>query len=208
MIEYIVAVFFLVITPGPGVLTTAGVGAAYGFRSGLGYMFGIIFGGQAVMGLVASGLAAAVLATPFVREVLLALSAGYLLYLALKIGVSGSNIAFIEGKSPRFRDGFLLAIVNPKGYAVGTTLFSGFPFWPESIAVENTLKIAVLFAIAVPVHLVWLYAGVSLKRLALGAGATRAINIGMAIAMVAVVVLAVLSQFIGTGGRVLYGVGG
>ncbi|MEM9030705.1 MAG: LysE family transporter [Pseudomonadota bacterium] len=194
MIEFVAAVFFLLITPGPGVLTTAGVGAAYGMQQGLRYAAGIVLGAQLLMVLVASGLAAMIFALPYVREVLVAASASYLLYLALKIAVSGSRIAFIEGTSPRFVDGFVLSIINPKGYAVGTALFSGFPFWPESIVIENAIKVAVLFAIAVPVHLVWLAAGATLKRLALGARITRAINIGMAIAMVVVVALAVLSQ--------------
>jgi hypothetical protein len=39
----------------------------------------------------------------------------------------------------------------------------------------------------------WLYAGATLKRLALSAGISRAINIAMAVAMVAVVALAALS---------------
>jgi hypothetical protein len=40
--------------------------------------------------------------------------------------------------------------------------------------------------------MLWLYAGDSLKRLALSAGATRAINMGMAAAMLAVVALALM----------------
>ena len=35
MLTFAAAVFFLIVTPGPGVLSAAGVGAAYGFRSGL-----------------------------------------------------------------------------------------------------------------------------------------------------------------------------
>ena len=36
MLTFAAAVFLLIVTPGPGVLSTAGVGAAYGFRAGLG----------------------------------------------------------------------------------------------------------------------------------------------------------------------------
>jgi hypothetical protein len=60
MTAYITAIIFLVITPGPGVLTTAGVGSAYGFQAGLAYMFGIIFGSLIAMSAVGSGLAAIV----------------------------------------------------------------------------------------------------------------------------------------------------
>lgn len=194
MLDFALAVFFLLITPGPGVLTTAGVAAAYGFRSGLKYVAGIVLGAQTVMIIVASGLWAMVATVPYVRETLVIASASYLLYLALKIAVSGSNIAFIEGQSPTFFDGYVLSLINPKAYAVGTVLFSGFPFWPDNIMVENGFKLAIQLAIAIPIHLIWLYAGAALKSLALSAGLTRAINYAMALAMVAVVVMAVASQ--------------
>jgi len=194
MLTFAAAVFFLVITPGPGVLTTAGVGAGYGFRAGLAYVAGIIVGVQCVMLLVASGIAATVLAIPYVREALLAASAAYLLYLAARIALSGRDIAFIEAsKPPKFIDGFVLSIINPKAYAVSTTLFSGFAFYPDSLVIENTLKLVIQLLIAIPIHLIWLYAGATIKQLALSAGLTRVINMALAIAMVAVVALAVLS---------------
>ena len=62
MIEFIIAVVFLLITPGPGVLTTAGIGAAYGYRAGLGFVGGLMLGGFINMMIVISGLAALVLA--------------------------------------------------------------------------------------------------------------------------------------------------
>ncbi|MEM8839697.1 MAG: LysE family translocator, partial [Pseudomonadota bacterium] len=40
MLFFAAAVFGLIITPGPGVLSTAGVGSAYGFRPGARYIAG------------------------------------------------------------------------------------------------------------------------------------------------------------------------
>jgi hypothetical protein len=77
MIEFAIAVFFLLITPGPGVLTTAGIGAAYGFRAGLGFMTGLCLGGFINMMIVISGLAAIVLAVPALRTALLFASVAY-----------------------------------------------------------------------------------------------------------------------------------
>lgn len=194
MIAFIAAVTFLIITPGPGVLTTAGVGSAYGFRAGLAYMFGIIFGSLLVMSSVASGLAAIVFSVPFVRNILLVASLGYLLYLAFRIATSGSRIAFIETDRPLgFLNGLTFSIINPKAYAVATTIFSGFAVLPENPILEPIIKIAVFGSISVPVHFVWLYAGASLKRLGLSAKAMRMINVGMASAMLAVVALALYS---------------
>lgn len=196
MIEFALAVFFLLITPGPGVLTVAGVGAGYGMRAGVGYMLGIIAGAQCVLLLVASGVWAAAASVPYLREVLLFGSTGYLFYLALRIAVAGSNVAFIEAKkAPKFHNGVLLAVVNPKGYAVGTILFSGFHFLPAQPFLEIASKFAIQLAVALPVHVVWLYAGVTPKSLDLSPGVTRAINIGMALALVAVVGLALFAEF-------------
>ena len=62
MLEFCLAVLFLVITPGPGVLSTAGVGSGFGYRAGLAYVGGLFVGNNVVAGLVISGVAAVALA--------------------------------------------------------------------------------------------------------------------------------------------------
>ena len=47
MLSFAAAVLFLIITPGPGVLSTAGVGSGFGFRAGLGYVGGLFLGAMA-----------------------------------------------------------------------------------------------------------------------------------------------------------------
>ncbi|MGC1502568.1 MAG: LysE family translocator [Sulfitobacter sp.] len=194
MIEFALAVFFLLITPGPGVLSTAGIGAAYGYRAGLGYVGGLMLGGGVTMLLVISGLAAVVLAVPWLRLVLLLASVSYLTYLAWRIASVGARIGFTAASKPLgFRNGFLLQFINPKAYVVATTLFSGFAFLPQSPVWEVVIKLIVFNAIWVPVHLVWLAAGAKLGSLDLSQGMQRAINIAMAGAMLAVVIIALLT---------------
>ena len=41
MLTFALAVFLLIATPGPGVLSTAGVGSAFGWRPGLSYVTGL-----------------------------------------------------------------------------------------------------------------------------------------------------------------------
>ena len=41
MLEFVIAVFFLLITPGPGVLTTASIGAAFGYGAGYKFLAGL-----------------------------------------------------------------------------------------------------------------------------------------------------------------------
>lgn len=199
MIEFALAVFFLVITPGPGVMSTAGVGSGFGYRAGLAYVAGLFVGNNLVAGLVISGVAAAALAVPWLRTVLLFASSAYLVYLAAKIAFAGARVAFIHAeRAPGFWNGIALQPINPKAYVVNTTLFSGFAFMAANPRLEIALKLLVFNALWVPIHLTWLWAGVTLRRLDLAPSVQRAINIGMALAMLAVVALAVRSQLAGS----------
>lgn len=195
MLEFAAAVFFLIITPGPGVLSTAGVGAAYGYRNGLAYVAGLWVGNNVVAGLVISGIAAATLAIPSLRAVLLFASVCYLLWLAGRIALAGTRIGFIEpGKPLGFWSGLALQPINPKAYAVSTTLFSGFAFLPGALATETAIKLLIMNVVWIPIHLLWLWAGVALRSLNLSPGTQRVINICMALAMVLVVGLALHAQ--------------
>lgn len=195
MLEFAAAVFFLIITPGPGVLSTAGVGSGFGYRAGLAYVAGLWAGNNLVAGLVISGIAAAALALPWLRTVLLFGSAAYLLWLGVKIAFAGARVAFIHPeRAPGFWNGLALQPINPKAYAVNTAFFSGFAFMPGSLVAETAVKLLIMNAIWIPIHLAWLWAGVTLRRLDLAPGVQRTINIGMAAAMLAVVAIAVAAQ--------------
>ncbi len=194
MLGFAAAVFLLIVTPGPGVLSTAGVGAAFGFRAGLAYVTGLFVGTNLVALAVVSGLAALVLGSPLVRTVLLVASTLYLLYLAARIALAGTKVAFIEARGrPGVRAGLLLQIINPKAYAVNTTLFSGFAIFPDAYMAEVGVKFLILNLIWIPIHLGWLLAGAGLQRLDLAERTQRAINIAMALAMLGVVALALRS---------------
>jgi threonine/homoserine/homoserine lactone efflux protein len=194
MLTFAAAVFFLIVTPGPGVLSAAGVGSGFGYRPGVRYVGGLFVGNNLVALAVVSGIAAIVLSLPGMRAVLLYASAAYLFYLALKIAFSGSQIAFIHAeRAPGFFNGIALQAINPKAYAVNTAFFSGFAFWPSSLMSETIVKFAILNSIWVPIHFLWLGAGVAVRRLELGQRTQFAINVVMAISMLAVVALAALA---------------
>jgi threonine/homoserine/homoserine lactone efflux protein len=195
MLAYAAAVFFLIVSPGPGVLSTAGVGAAFGFRSGLAYVTGLFVGNNLVSLLVISGIAGAALALPWLRNALLIASLAYLLWLAWRIASAGAKVGFTEASKPLgFWNGLALQPINPKAYVVGTTLFSGFAFLPDNLVLETLIKLLILNLIWVPLHLGWLAAGAGLKRLDLSAPLQRTVNIGMALSMLIAVGLALWSQ--------------
>ena len=100
------AVFLLLVTPGPGVLSTAGVGSGFGSRAGLVYLIGLFLGTNLVALAVVGGYAALILSIPYVRWVLMAGSFGYLLWLALKIAMAGRKLSWIESeKTSRYPRG-------------------------------------------------------------------------------------------------------
>lgn len=194
MLTYAAAVVLLIITPGPGVLTTAGFGAAYGFRPSLRYVLGLFLGTNMVMLAVISGLAAVVLSIPWLRTILMIASVAYLVYLAARIALAGSRVAFIEAKAPPgIGGGLLLQAMNPKAYAVNTSLLTGFSFAPANLPFEITAKVLITNAIWIPIHLGWLWAGVTLHRLDLPERVHRRINGAMALSMLGVVALAMWS---------------
>jgi threonine/homoserine/homoserine lactone efflux protein len=194
MIAFATAFFFLILSPGPGVLSTAGVGSAFGYRPGARYVLGLFLGTNMVCLAVITGVATVVLASPVVRTVLLILSAMYLLYLASKVAFSGSKIAFIKAdRAPGIRDALLLQALNPKAYVVNTTMIAGFPLGFGSYWAEIAVKLLIMNAIWIPLHFLWLWFGVALRRLDLAPQTQRKINYAMAGAMVLVVVMALWS---------------
>ncbi|MEM9426685.1 MAG: LysE family translocator [Pseudomonadota bacterium] len=191
MLTFAIAILFLVGTPGPGVLSLAGVGAAYGYRDGVRYMIGLFFGNLAVALTVLSGLAAIMLAMPALRTTLAIASALYLLWLAYKIAFAGARVAFIERPAPPgITGGLTLQAINPKAYAVSTAIFANFPFLPENPAAEAALKLAIFNVLWIIIHSAWLWLGITIRRLDLPERTQRRINIVMALAMLGVVVLA------------------
>ena len=194
MLSFAAAVFFLILTPGPGVLSAAGVGAAFGHPAGLRYVFGLFLGNNFVILLIVTGLSALVLADPLIRTILFALSTAYLFYIALRIAFAGSKIAFVEARSqPGILAGFLLQPINPKAYAVNTVFFTGFSLFPDAFWAEVFWKILIVNLIWIPIHIAWVWFGSALKRLNLSARRQSSINVAMAVSMLTVVLLALRS---------------
>lgn len=191
MLAFTLTVLLLIATPGPGVLSVAGVGSAYGARAGVLYIAGLCIGNSTVGLAVVTGLAAILLADERVRIIFLVLSLSYLTYLAWKIAFAGGKVAFKNPpKPPSFWDGLALQAINPKCYAVNTTIFAGFAFMPDSLLTETIIKFAIMNAIWIPVHFAWLYLGITIRKLDLPERVQSWINKSMAVSMLLVVFIA------------------
>ena len=182
MLVFATVSFLMFVTPGPGVLSLAGVGAAFGWRQGLLYMAGLFLGHVIVSVAVITGLA----------TILLFLSAAYLGYLAFRIALAGSKISFIEMiKALGFMTGMTPQFTNPKAYAVHTTFFTGFAFYPDSFTIEISLKFLIMNFIWIILHLAWLYAGCKIHELNLSSSAQKWVNLLMAASLCGIVVLSI-----------------
>jgi threonine/homoserine/homoserine lactone efflux protein len=194
MLTYALALFFLLITPGPGVLSVAGVGSAFGPGAGTRYIAGIMVGTNLVAAAVVFGVAASIMANDRIRLIMLTASLLYLVYLAFRIAFAGSTIAIIKAtKAPGFWAGVVLQVVNPKAYAIIATLITGFAFWPENLVAETAIKLLIFNSISVPVHFAWLFVGITFHRLNLKPDTQRRVNMLMAISMLLVVGLALIA---------------
>ena len=194
MVSFLVSVILLTATPGPGVLSVAGVGAAFGAPAGLRYLFGVFIGTNAVALLAASGLAALMMAQPGLRLALTILSVTYLGWLAFRIARQGDRLALTEhARPPGIRSGVTLQVLNPKCHAVNLSLFSGFPLFDQVVGLEIATKFLLINAVWIPVHIGWLSAGAGLAKLDISAGWRRALNLAMAATMLAAVLLALFS---------------
>lgn len=144
--------------------------------------------------VVVSGLWSVLALVPGLRLVLALMALAWFVYLAAKIAFAGARVGFIEAATaPGVLAGIGLQFINPKAYAVNTLLFFDYAFYPESFATEAAIKFAIMNAVWVPVHLLWLKAGVTLRRMDLAPGTQRLINYCMAAALLTVVTLALFS---------------
>ena len=189
---FLAALVALVASPGPATLGLAGAGAAFGFRAARLFFAGTLCGAALSISLVGSGVVGALLAHPIVAQSLIGFAAFYMVYLAYRIATApplGETAA--KGRTPGFLPGFMLAIANPKAYAVFATLFSGFAIIPDDIAGHALLKGCVIMTLLAVIDFTWFYAGSALRHLFQDPKVSRRINIGFAVLLLVSVALAV-----------------
>jgi threonine/homoserine/homoserine lactone efflux protein len=192
VLTLILASAVLMGSPGPTTVSVTAVGAAYGFRRALGYAGGLIAGTAVVLLAVAAGVVAILMSIPHGAPVLVAVSAVYICYLAVKIASApplSSTRAPVA--APAFAGGALLGIANPKAYLTIAAVFSGTRVVADD-ALDAGIKLAVLSAMIVVIHLAWLTAGASLARVLQDPVRSRLVNLAMAAGLVATTVMALL----------------
>lgn len=188
---FVLAGLALAGSPGPAVLSLAASGAAFGARSSLAYLAGIVLGMVGVMTITASGVVSLLLAIPGVTPVVAILAATYFAYLAWRIATAPPlTEASGTRRQPSFLAGLLLSLVNPKGYAAMAALFSGFALVRDQLGLDIAAKMSVLLAVITASSVAWLLAGSALTRFFRKPRSNRIINVLFAILLLASVVVA------------------
>ncbi|CEJ13746.1 Cysteine/O-acetylserine efflux protein [bacterium YEK0313] len=175
-------------SPGPATVSATAMGAAFGLRRSSAYVAGLILGTTAVLLAVAAGLVSLLMSQPRLAPVLLWLSVAYIVYLAIRIAMAPPlSDESRAGAAPSLVGGLLLAVANPKAYVAIAAVYAGTRLAGMPPLAEAGVKIAVLTAMIVVIHVVWLVAGASFARLLRHPVAARVINIAFALLLLATV---------------------
>ena len=195
MIAYIIISFLMMVTPGPGVLSLAGVGAGFGWRVGMMYLIGLFFGTNGIALLVVLGFKQFLFEIEGVELTFLFLSLSYLSFLSWRIATSENKTGFKQSlKAPKLYEGIFLQFVNPKAYVVQGHLFVVLSLGIASYNVEIITKFIIVNSIWIPIHLLWLWLGISLKKWSLGVNKQVWVNRGMGLSLFAVVILSAIME--------------
>ena len=145
-----------------------------------------------VLFAVATGITAALLAVPHARTVLLVASAAYLLRLAYKIATAPPPGDEPQGtRPPTLAAGAVLGVANPKAWvAIAAVYASG--HLASSPAADAVTKLGVLTVMVFLISCAWLLIGASMAPLFKEPRRARALNVGLAVALVAATLLAVI----------------
>jgi threonine/homoserine/homoserine lactone efflux protein len=180
-------------SPGPATLSTAAVGASFGWRRGLPWLAGIVAGTAAVLLLIASGITAAILALPALKTAITLLAAAYILWLAWRIATAPPLSKPTEAaKAPAFPGGFLLAVANPKAFAAIGAVYAGHSVVSDDFALDTAVKIAALTLVIVVVNGTWLVFGALIAQVLHDSRKGRIANIVFAVLLVVSVALALI----------------
>jgi len=185
-----VLLFVLAATVSPGGATTLATasGVQFGLRRSLPLMLGIAAGLTTLAVAASLGLAGILFEVPHLELVVRVLGSAYLLWLAWTIGRNGAPGQTTLAHPRRFGTGVLLLWLNPKAWAITLSAAGAF-----STRVDGPVALAALlggaFAVCATLsQLVWCWLGGVVARLLTKPWHWRALNVTLAVLVVASVV--------------------
>ncbi|NTG47084.1 LysE family translocator [Agrobacterium rhizogenes] len=173
------------ITPGGATTLATASGAHFGFRRSIPVMAGCAIGLGSVACATASGLGGLLIALPALQTAMKALGSLYLIWLAIRIGLSGPpHLSGDMAKPTSFIAGVWMLWYNPKGWAMTVGAAASFAALASSPATLAVL-LGVTFCLVAAFSLaVWCVLGQMLGRLLKTAWQWRVLNASLACLLV------------------------
>jgi len=178
------AVVALMSTPGPVTLASAAFGASHGLRA-FPHIAAMTAGTVTIMVAVALGITGLMASLPGAAPMIAALAGAYILYLAYRIatappaGALAADIAL-----PPLIGVYAMAVANPKAWGAMGALFSGYPLLADPVA-GAALKVVLLTGAALAINIGWMLGGSALAGMMRSPRASRALNLGFSLLLVA-----------------------
>jgi threonine/homoserine/homoserine lactone efflux protein len=172
-------------TPGPNNLMLLASGVNFGIRRTVPHMLGIAVGFTAMVVIVGFGLGAVLDVVPGVMTVLRYGALAYTVWLAWKLGSSGSLGTGKSGAQPMsFMSACLFQWVNPKAWVMALTATALYTT-TQGYFISVLLVAAVFGLIGMPFIAIWAGFGVALRGLLSVPARLRAFNVVMALLLLA-----------------------
>lgn len=148
---YLIAILILAAVPGPGVVYVVTRTLSAGRRAGLASVVGIAIGNLANAVAASVGLAAILAASSTIFLLLKLAGAGYLVFLGLSaLRARPIAVPSISGEgalpAPALRDGFVVALLNPKTALFFAALLPQF-IDPASSVLGQSIALGLLFVV-------------------------------------------------------------
>jgi threonine/homoserine/homoserine lactone efflux protein len=191
LIPYMLYTFSSAITPGPNNFMILNSGLHFGVKKSLPHFWGICLGFGLMMFLVALGMGKIFATYTSIRPIFKIIGSIYMLYLAKKIITSDTTNDHqenVDKKPITFFQACLFQWVNPKAWLMGVGVISLFSLTANYF--HNALIIGLVYClVCLPCVGAWLYFGAILQKILKTEKQRRWFNIGMAVCLVASILL-------------------
>jgi len=175
--------FVASVTPGPNNLMLFASGVNFGVRRTIPHMFGIAGGFGVLLACVGSGLGVIFELYPPVFTAIKFIGAAYMIWLAWRIFNSGpAEVSQGAARPMTFMEAALFQWVNPKAWMMATYAMAVYTS-EGSYALSVTIVVFVFVVVNFPSVSIWVFFGMSMRRLLQNPLALRIFNTVMAVAL-------------------------
>ncbi len=168
------------VTPGPNNIMLTSSGANFGFKRTIPHIFGICFGLECFMVVVALGFNILFKTFPQMQVFLKIGGSAYLIYLAWKIGSAKKAVRSEDSSVPlTFFQAAFFQLVNPKVMMMAVTAMSAFTLHGEQYLFSAIIVITIFLLVCIPSISIWAIFGTTIGRVLKSDRSFRIFNLFM-----------------------------